>query len=795
MAPTVGADPRIGTELAGYRIEVLIGRGGMSVVYLAEDLALGRKVALKLMAPELSEDRSFRERFRRESRLAASIDHPNVIPIYDAGEAEGLLYIAMRYVEGTDLKALLARDAPLPPERTLALLSQVAAALDAAHERGLVHRDVKPSNILLAGTNGDEHVYLADFGLTKTTAEGEESESMQLSGTADYVSPEQITGGTSEPSSDLYSLGCVLYQCLTGRVPFPRDKELAVLWAHVDEPPPRPTEALQGLPRAVDDVVARALSKEPAARYETASALIEAARLAFPKRRAGRRRLLLGAAIVVLVTVAVSVLAVMRASDESMTDPTLALTSGALQRVDPETNELVATIRIGGEPVDIAAGVSAVWLVDADRNTLVRVDPETNIATSHGSGTGTLAAVGTHPAYPSYVGSAADGPLGAVLARITADDVSTVETAAVGDLPGFGGPEPPAGRAHVSAVAAIAATDEAGWVVDASALLVSRIGRIPPVPRMSLRTEGMPTDLVTAGRRQVWVAERYESTSGPRGRLLRVHQRGDVTARLPLPFAPSAIAAGLGGLWVADGERGRVWRIDVDGRKPTSVSVGGRPIDVAVGAGSVWALTGGTGSLVRIDPKTLRIVARIEVGANPTALAFGAGDVWVAAGGGRPLSPASFPREFRRELYEIEGVYPERPGEQCDPARGPPVRDCLVVGFARVTGKDGTSGSIRVAMREKRRRGGVVSCLGTRYVGPFTSDVKGHAGTGRLELPRWGVVALHLERNVLITSNAPDAPALCLAQSGTWLGVRGPIRGVGGRFTTRGPGRVLVFDS
>ena len=165
MAPSTNF-PQLGPELAGYRVERLLGRGGMSVVYLAEDLRLGRKVALKLLAPELAEDERFRERFLRESRLAASIDHPNVIPIYEAGEAESVLFIAMRYVDGTDLKRLLEKDAKLEPARALALLSQAANALDEAHEHGLVHRDVKPGNILIGA---HEHVYLSDFGLTKQT--------------------------------------------------------------------------------------------------------------------------------------------------------------------------------------------------------------------------------------------------------------------------------------------------------------------------------------------------------------------------------------------------------------------------------------------------------------------------------------------------------------------------------------------------------------------------------------------------------------------------------------------------
>ena len=226
-------DLRTGSRLVNYRLEAVLGRGGMSVVYLAEDLRLRRKVAVKLLTPELLEDVRFRERFVRESELAASIDHPNVIPIYEAGEVEGRLYIAMRYVAGTDLKALLRREDALEPARAVAIVAQVAPALDAAHEHGLVHRDVKPGNVLVTSQDGREHVYLSDFGVAKSaslatglTAAG------QLFGTIDYVAPEQIRGEAIDGRADQYSLGCLLFECLCGEVPFRRDTEVAVIYAH-----------------------------------------------------------------------------------------------------------------------------------------------------------------------------------------------------------------------------------------------------------------------------------------------------------------------------------------------------------------------------------------------------------------------------------------------------------------------------------------------------------------------------------------------------------------------------------
>jgi WD40 repeat protein/tRNA A-37 threonylcarbamoyl transferase component Bud32 len=280
----VSGDPRVGTELAGYRIESLLGVGGMSVVYLAEDLRLKRRVALKLLAPSLAEDESFRDRFVRESELAASIDHPNIVPIYEAGTAQDLLFIAMRYVEGSDLKERLQRGR-LDPADAIGILAQAASALDAAHARGLVHRDVKPSNVLLdtgARPDGSDHVYLADFGLTKRVSEetaiGDDG---HLMGTIDYVAPEQITGEEIDGRADVYSLGCVLYECLVGQPPFQRDSDVAVVFAHLEAEPPPPSVERPELPAAVDAVIARGLAKDPGQRYpgcgEFARAALEVA--------------------------------------------------------------------------------------------------------------------------------------------------------------------------------------------------------------------------------------------------------------------------------------------------------------------------------------------------------------------------------------------------------------------------------------------------------------------------------------------------------------------------------------
>ena len=268
-------DLRVGTELAGYRLHELVGRGGMGVVYRAEHLHLGRIAALKLLAPDVAADPAFRERFVRESRLAASIQHPNIVTVYDADEADGLLFTAMQYVNGTDLGALLARVGVLEPAQALSILSQVASALEAAHGLGMVHRDVKPANVLI----DEERSYLTDFGLTRRvssvttlTAHG------QFVGTVDYVSPEQIRGAKLYGRSDLYALGCLLFHVLTGSLPFETDGHLSAIYAHLEQPPPSLSARRPNLPPALDAVIARALAKRPEERYERCTELIAAAR-------------------------------------------------------------------------------------------------------------------------------------------------------------------------------------------------------------------------------------------------------------------------------------------------------------------------------------------------------------------------------------------------------------------------------------------------------------------------------------------------------------------------------------
>ena len=410
----MAADARIGSTIAGYRIEALVGRGGMGVVYRAHDTALDRKVALKLISPDRADNPQFRERFLRESRIAASIDHANIVPIHDAGEYQGQLFIAMRYVDGTDLDALLADDGPLEPARALALVGQVASALDAAHARGLIHRDVKPANILVTHEMGrDEHVYLTDFGLSRDSGQRSAEESDQTVvmrasnslGTIDYAAPEQIEGQATDSRTDIYALGCVLYQTLTGAPPFKATSPVATLFRHLSDEPPAASQQEAELDVEIDSVFGRALAKEPDERYESATAMIDAAQEALGEResfvqRLGPMRAALAAVVVIAAVTAITLAVTLTGGGgdgggiRSAVDG-LVRQPGTLSRIDPATNTVTASIGIGPEPNAVALGDDVevpgeeqVWITHIGDNSIWRVDAET-LETKKASANGT----------------------------------------------------------------------------------------------------------------------------------------------------------------------------------------------------------------------------------------------------------------------------------------------------------------------------------------------------------------------------------------------------------------------
>jgi serine/threonine protein kinase len=625
---SLSVDPRIGSEVFGYRVEALLGRGGMSVVYRAHDLALDRKVALKLLAPELAEDERFRSRFLRESRVAASLDHPNVIPIYEAGEAEGLLCIAMRYVEGTDLKTLLRHNGALAPEQALAYCAQVAAALDTAHAHGLVHRDVKPSNVLIAQGG---HCYLADFGLTHDA--GDRSDltlTGQVVGSVDYAAPEQIEGKPVDGRADVYSLGCLLYECLTGSVPFPKDSDLAVLWAHVNEPPPR-LDAHSSL----GPVIKRALAKNPGDRYETCGALVDAAHAALPKPepKPPRRRYLLGAlAAIVLAGGLAAGLAFALTDGASRAKPNLTVRNNTLVRIDPKTNKITAVTAAGvaAAPLpaagDVAVGGGTAWVYNWGDNTVRAVDSRTNTVER-------VAAIGGLVTALHGNSIAADRGGAWVLSSEAGSGILTRVR------PGLKysrqitlGYDPLAVAAGAGAV----------WVAarNPTRVVILRVDPATGSVLNTVRLTGGDVQSIAVADGAVWVLQ-----SGTISRLDPT--TGTVERRLHLPgWNMGQIAAGDAGVWATmQLPNGPNVLVHVDARarrllktiqEPPTSSSSTMLTRLAVGDHAVW-WNGSSGAIWRIDPKTSRIVRTIHVTPpaafppdfTPLGIAAGAGAVWV----------------------------------------------------------------------------------------------------------------------------------------------------------------------
>jgi streptogramin lyase/predicted Ser/Thr protein kinase len=596
---TISVDPRIGAELLGYRIESVLGRGGMSVVYLAEDLRLRRRVALKLLAPRLAEDDAFREGFLAESQLAASLDHPNVVPIYAAGEAGDELYIAMRYVEGRDLKELI-REGPLDKERSVRICAQVADALDFAHSRQLVHRDVKPSNVLLDVT---EHVYLADFGLTKRTGDARTLEP-GLFGTIDYVAPEQIRGEDVDGRADVYALGCLLYECSSGTAPFRRGSDAATLYAHLEEEPP----TLPGL----EEVLRKALAKEPDERYATCGELIDDARSALGIAAPHRNRLPLAIALAGLGVIAATLLAVFLTGG-SGSPPAAGV--GRLLRIDVGSNRVTASRAVGDGPVAVAAGSGRVWVASYRDATLWQFEPASGETVK-------IPAIGRPfdvTVHGGYVYAAALGP------SKFSGNVSQFDAV---------------GAQHIGGIGILACSLTSGaygiWVagcpnvqqlsVSTNDMRIDATVRIPYPQRLSAGNFREALAGMATGDGAIWVVGDANDR-----RLWRIDPRTRrIVATIALGFPPAKVAAGTGGVWITDQVRDRVVELDPrTHRVVRSVPVARGPVGVTVGGGSVWVAGAIGHAVTRIDARNGRVVATIPVAASPQAVAVDGGSVWV----------------------------------------------------------------------------------------------------------------------------------------------------------------------
>jgi hypothetical protein len=622
----VEAELQPGDAFAGHRIDAVAGRGGMGVVYRATQLDLDRTVALKLITPALAQDPLFRERFIRETRVAAGIDHPNVIPVFYAGEQEGRLYLAMRYVAGEDLRTLVRREGPLDPVRAVRILAQVASALDAAHASGIVHRDVKPANVLLGG--GD-HAYLTDFGLTKRVhSTSGTTQAGGWVGTLGYVSPEQIRGEGVDARADVYALGCVLHTALTGTPPHQRDSDEGTLWAHLHDPPvPLPDT----VPAALDAVVTRALAKDPDERYPSAGDLGramlaavglehsdapermvatgaaapkgrlppvdeltmaspapavgsrpsvpegEAATIAEPARgRRSTHRTRPQTAFLVIAWVSilavVGLIVIVAFVPDDAVAPRSGTTTGRTLPTDrvPQARVLGA-FTAGSNPNDVVATSQAVWVTSASDTRMTRVDP-----------------------------AAADG----VGAR-----TGTVKV-------GVGAGSVAAGYGKL-------------WIAKqkTGSLLVRDIATGAGAGTPLALPKGLPVAVAT-GQGGVWVAMRRPNE------LLRFDPKtGLQTRRIVVPKGIQDMTIGYGWVWVTTRHDRSVLRINPltrDGHDTKRIPAGELPKGIAAGDRYIWVCNSAEDTVSRIDPKTARVVGRFATGDEPTGVDVGGGDVWVS---------------------------------------------------------------------------------------------------------------------------------------------------------------------
>jgi streptogramin lyase/predicted Ser/Thr protein kinase len=625
-------DTRVGTEVAGYRIEELVGKGGMGSVYLAEHLRLGRRVALKLLAPELADNEKFRDRFLRESKIAASIDHPNIVPVYDADEVDGVLFIAMRYVEGSDLKDVIRAEGRLDATRTAVIIGQIASALDAAHARGLVHRDVKPGNVLLTP---EDHVYVSDFGLTKRalsvsglTATG------QLVGTIDYVAPEHIKGDAVDRRADVYSLGCMVYECLSGHPPYPRDLEVGVLWAHVEEPPPRVTVERPELPVEVDDVVASAMAKDPDERTPAAGEVATGLRSALglqaptaerptarrarpakkPHRNAGFVAALVG--IGAVLAIVVGILFAGGGGGETIGPP-----ANSVARIDADSTAFSTPVSVGQDPTGIAIGEDGdLWVINQGDSTVSRIVPDSGEVTSTKSTLGIPSGVAAGEG-AVWITNGFGGPSGSgEVVRIDLTDES-VE-------PAF-----PSGNAK-----AIVVAFGAIWLADADRDLVLRYDP----ENLDAAPDEIPTDddttasavprslsVGTGAAEGIWVANELGDT------VLRIDpETNEVTGRIPVE-SPFAVAADGSGVWVTSELKDVVHLFDpADGRSmrtfDTADGVLDGPTAIVIAPGGIWFGSDLERAVARLDPDT-DLIDRVEIDGITGDMAVDAGgDVWVA---------------------------------------------------------------------------------------------------------------------------------------------------------------------
>ncbi len=628
-----------GDVFVEHRIEGVAGRGGMGVVYRATQLGLGRTVGLKVITPALAGDEEFRRRFVAESRATASIEHPNVLPVHDAGERDGVLYIVMRYVDGPDLRALVRAEGRLDPDRAAHVVAQIAGALDAAHRHGLVHRDVKPANILL---DGDDHAYLTDFGLTKraATTDGGLSRAGGWVGTLGYVAPEQIRSDRVDARTDVYALGCVLVFALTGSAPYLRDSDEATLWAHLNAPPPS-----ESVPPEFEGVVARALAKDPSDRYPSAGDLGRAAlraagrsASAVPERNVGRGQ----AAPPGSATAATAIQGTADPDGETRPSPQAAELGGAgaelagaaaatRRRAAPPPPAPGARRRpaltrrralVAGGAGLLLAGAAAAAIVGGGR----AGEPAATTA-------GTVTAA---PLRPAHVDITKTNMNTRPNALVIADGKAWVLSSRSGEIAlidadtGEGDERLAVGKGGSS----LAAGFDSVWVAKFSTPTILRINA-----RTHRRVRGGSVEVaipghnvaVVTGARAVWVGVRNRSLSdrSPES-VMRIDPSTGAQQRIAVAGGVQDLAVGAGAVWVSNRFRPTVTRIGVSDGRQDVITVGREPKGIAVGEGAVWVAVSRGDQLTRINPKSLRTTP-VALQAIPERVTVGGGSVWATA--------------------------------------------------------------------------------------------------------------------------------------------------------------------
>jgi predicted Ser/Thr protein kinase len=657
-----------GDVFAGYRVTGVAGRGGMGVVYRAEQLDLQRPVALKLIATPLARDEAFRERFVRESRAAAAIDHPNVIPVYSAGEDDGRLYLAMRFVDGVDLRTAIQRDGPMDPARAAHVIAQVGTALDAAHARGLVHRDIKPANVLL----DRDHAYLTDFGLTKRlTGETTMTGSGRWVGTLGYIAPEQIRGEGVDARADVYALGCLLFYVLTGVAPYRRDSDEATLYAHLNDPAPDAQALMPEVPRALAQVVERALEKDPDDRWLSAGDLGRAALAAVgdgpvpgPERVVARgaaapgghaddeTHVPGGAGGASATPTAPTALAPGGPAGgaggaggaRAWITPLLALLAGAAIVViavvlfagggddgGPGTGATTAGTETTATTPAEAAGVKGTQTVG--------VDPRPN-AMAYANGRVWV----TSPRTNRLVGLPADGKGKRRTLRLPWNAGTTSVAYGFGALWVTNGPQarvvkldPKSGKVEAdrllgSGEAVVVATgSDAVWVARRAVMTSdppSSVVKISPrdgaTKILQFGQEGV-ADL-TVGGGYVWVPNRR------RARISRIDPASADRKSTPIGLGKHRVAYGAGQVWITNYDDGTISQNTraLDNAATVPLTVRG-PQGIAVSGTTVWVAANLDDAVVRIDAKTAKPIGEpIAVGRNPVAVVAHGKSAWVA---------------------------------------------------------------------------------------------------------------------------------------------------------------------